>query len=57
MGKALLMSILVATVAIPMSAARDPRPLRGRQRATTGFAIFVVVWAYSLIYVLPRIKG
>lgn len=51
------MSILVATVAIPMSAARDPRPLRGRQRATTGFAIFVVVWAYSLIYVLPRIKG
>jgi hypothetical protein len=56
MAKALLMSILAAALAFPISAARDPRPLRGMKRAAVSFVIFVVVWAYALVHVLPYLK-
>jgi hypothetical protein len=56
MGKGLLMSVLLATVAIPIRAARDPVPARGLRRAALQFAAFVVVWAYALIHLFPLLE-
>ncbi len=52
----LLMSAMAAMIVIPILAARDPLPARGLRRARIGVALFVVVWAYSLLYVLPLLK-
>jgi len=53
MGKGLLMSVLLATLAIPAHAARDPRSARGMGRAALQFAAFVVAWAYAVGHVFP----
>lgn len=55
MGKALLMSILFATLAIPARAARDPSPVRAVRRTALQFAAFVVVWAYAVINIFPQL--
>ena len=52
----LLMSAMVAIIVIPILAARDPAPARGLRRVRVGIAVFVVIWAYSLLYVLPMLK-
>ncbi len=54
--RVLLMSVMGAMIVIPMFAARDARPARGVRRACLGVAVFVVVWAYSLLAVLPLLK-
>lgn len=56
MSKALLLAIIVAIVVIPMRAAHDPRAPAGVRRAALQFAAFVVVWAYSLLHLLPALK-
>jgi hypothetical protein len=56
MGKGLLMSILVAALAIPIWAAHDPRPARGMRRMALKFAAFVVVWAYALVHLFPMLN-
>jgi hypothetical protein len=50
------MSILFATLAIPVRAARDPRPARGARRAALQFAAFVVAWTYALIHIFPQLE-
>lgn len=54
--RVLLMSVMGAMIVIPMLAARDPRPARGVRRACMGVAVFVVLWACSLLTVLPMLK-
>lgn len=56
MGKGLLMSVLFATLAIPVRAARDPRPARSLRRAVLQFAAFVVAWACALIHLFPLLE-
>ena len=54
--RVLLMSVMAAMIVIPMTAARDPAPARGLRRGRIGIALFVVLWAYSLLFVLPLLK-
>ncbi len=56
MANGLLMAILVATIALPLAAARDPRPARGLRRAAILFAIFVAVWAEALLHIFPTLE-
>jgi len=53
MAKGLFMSILVATLALPLGAARDPRPARGLRRALLLWAAFGVIWTYALMRIYP----
>jgi hypothetical protein len=55
MVKALLVSILFATVAIPTLAARDPSPRRGLWRALIGTLLFDAVYLFVARFVLPRL--
>lgn len=48
MRKLLLFSILIATVAIPAIASRDPRPGRGFKRAVFYAVAFEVLYAATL---------
>ena len=52
----LLMSMMGAMIVIPILAARDPVPARGLRRARIAVAVFTVLWAYSLLYLLPMLK-
>lgn len=54
--KLLLMSVMGAMIVIPMICARDPSPARGLRRAWLGVAGFIVLWAYSLLVVLPLLN-
>lgn len=56
MANGLLMAILVATIALPLSAARDPRPARGLLRAAILFALFVAAWAEALLHIFPALR-
>ena len=56
MANSLLMAILVATIALPLSAARDPRPARGLRRAIVLFALFVAIWAQALLHIFPTLE-
>ncbi len=55
MGKLLLNSILIATLAIPMRAAGDPSPVRGVRRAVLGVVAFNAFYLVAILYVLPRL--
>ncbi len=54
--RVLLMSVMGAMIIIPMVAARDPRPARGIRRAGLGVTVFIALWAYSLLVVLPMLN-
>jgi hypothetical protein len=55
MQKILLTSILIATVAIPMRAAKQRSAQRGLQKTIVGFALFNLFYVFALIYLYPRI--
>ncbi len=55
MGKGILLSVIVATVALPMIAARDPSPLRAFKRTLWYAFWFNVAWAFGVIFVYPRV--
>ncbi len=55
MANGLLMAILAATIALPLWAARDPRPERGLRRAVILFALFVAAWAQALLHIFPSL--
>ena len=56
MQKLLLLSILVALIAIPTLAARDPNPRRGFKRAAFSFMIFCVGYVLALKYAYFRLS-
>jgi uncharacterized membrane protein (DUF485 family) len=53
--KLLLLSILFATFAVPMRAARDASAVRGLRRTVVGLALFVAAYVFALVYVFPRL--
>jgi hypothetical protein len=55
MRSLLLNSILIATVLIPIWAARDPHPRRGLMRALVGLWLYNVVYAFACAYVWARL--
>jgi hypothetical protein len=55
-GKLVLNSILIATIALPMFAARDRSPARGLRRAVVWVAAFDACYLVALLYVLPRLS-
>ncbi|GAC1686379.1 MAG: hypothetical protein NVS9B3_04800 [Gemmatimonadaceae bacterium] len=57
MQKALLVSIIVASIGLPYYAANDRSPLRGVRRALLWLAVFDLGYAVAVLYVLPRLPG
>lgn len=51
----LLLSIVLAGVALPMRAASDPNPRRGLRRAAYAMFVFTTLYVAGVLYVLPRI--
>lgn len=51
MKKLLLLSVIFATVAIPVRAARDPRPKRGLKQALKQIALFNLFYLFGIYYV------
>ena len=56
MTRLLLLSVVVATVALPVLAARDRRPGRGVRRAALLVLAFNVAWALALAFLYPRLS-
>lgn len=55
MGKAILMSILVATLWIPMQLAASEDPRRAVRLAQKRFLYYVIGWTIAVVYVIPRL--
>jgi hypothetical protein len=54
-GKLLLVSVIVATLAIPMRAARHPSPARALRRAAAWLAAYYAAYLFGVLYVYPRL--
>jgi hypothetical protein len=53
-GKLILLSLLIATLIIPMRAARDPSPGRGFRRVLFALFSFNMLYLFLILYVYPR---
>lgn len=53
----ILLSIVLAGVALPVRAARDPDPRRGLRRAAYAMLAFTCCYVAGVLYVLPRIMN
>ena len=56
MPKLLLISVLLATIALPMRAARHPSPRLALRRAVGWVAGWFAVYLVLVLYVLPRLS-
>jgi hypothetical protein len=54
-GKLLLISVLVATIALPMRAARHPSPARALRRALAWTSAYYAFYLVAILWVLPRL--
>jgi hypothetical protein len=55
MHKLLLLSILVATIAIPVRAARSTNPVRGLKKAVLQMFAFECFYLVAVVYLYPRL--
>jgi hypothetical protein len=53
--KLLLVSILLATMVLPMRAARDPSAVRGLRKALLWIVGFDVCYMLALLHLYPRL--
>jgi hypothetical protein len=53
--KALILSILLASIIIPCAGARDVSPVRGLRRTILWFLGFNMCYLVAVLYVLPRL--
>ncbi len=56
MRKLLLDSLILACIALPWRAARDPLPARALRRALLWVVTFNVMYLIILLFVIPRIS-
>jgi hypothetical protein len=56
MSQVLLFSLLIATFAIPMRAARDRSAVRGLRHSIVGMVITLFMYVIAIVFVLPRIS-
>jgi hypothetical protein len=54
MGKLILLSLLFATMIIPMRAAADPSPTRGFRRIVLWLLSFNALYVILILFVYPR---
>lgn len=54
MSKIILMSILIAMIAIPTRAAREPDPEKGLKLAIKNILIYEAFYAFALVYLWGR---
>jgi hypothetical protein len=54
-AKLLLLSMLVATVAIPIWFAHDARAKRGLRKTVGWFLAFLTAWVLALLFLYPRL--
>ncbi|HEY1958240.1 MAG TPA: hypothetical protein VGH28_21635 [Polyangiaceae bacterium] len=55
MAKALVLSILVMSFAIPIFFARDRREKRGLRRTLIAFGVFCAIYVFLVLVVAPRL--
>ena len=55
MGKLLLISVLIATIVLPMRAAHHPSPARALRRAVSWVVASYAAYLVAVLYVLPRL--
>jgi hypothetical protein len=55
MSKAILLSMVAMTFAIPIYFARDKREKRGLRRALLAFGVFCAVYVFLVLFVVPRV--
>jgi hypothetical protein len=53
----ILLSIVLAGIALPIRAARDPDPRRGLRRAAYAMFVYTCIYVVGVLYVLPRVLG
>jgi hypothetical protein len=57
MAKFMLLSILIATVAIPMWLAKNKSPRSGLRRVLIAMGIYVFLWTGFCVYFFLRMGG
>ena len=55
MAKILLLSLVIATVAIPLVTARDAKAPRGLKRTVVWFAVFTAFYVFACLVIYPRL--
>jgi hypothetical protein len=55
MKGALLMSILIGSIAIPIAAAQDPEPKRGVKRVVVSFLVLEMAYLLACLLIYPRL--
>jgi len=55
MAKLILISVVLATIAIPLIASGDPSAVRGMKRAMAWALAFNVAYLLSLLFIYPRV--
>ena len=55
MQKLLLFSLVVATVLIPIQAARHDSALVGLRRTMLGLMAWIAIYVVTVVYILPRL--
>jgi hypothetical protein len=55
MQKLLLISVLMATVAIPLACAKDRSAKRGLKKTIVAVTIFNVLYLFSVLHIYPRL--
>jgi hypothetical protein len=55
MGKAIVFSVLLATVVIPLVYARRPHERGGLKKTIVAFGAFCVVWVVATLFIAPRL--
>ena len=53
--KLLLLSVIIASVVIPVLAARDPNPRRSLRKAVFFMIVFNVLYLLAIRFVYPRL--
>jgi hypothetical protein len=54
-SKLLLLSVMIATMAIPMIAARDPDAKHGLRKTIRWFLAYVAFYVFACIVIFPRL--
>ncbi|HEY4104154.1 MAG TPA: hypothetical protein VGM44_09690 [Polyangiaceae bacterium] len=55
MSKLVLLSIVIATIAVPALAAREPSPRKGLRRVIIGMLLFEAFYVFALMFLFGRI--
>ena len=56
MQKLLLLSLVLATVIIPIQAARHESAVIGLRRTVLGLSAWIVFYVVAIVYILPRLS-